>query len=302
MDTIKETACSQTEVNDAKKMYSSIENDQNAVVINPENDKRHCAYCLQVLSTVKLCGGCHKRAYCSRECQKEDWKNGQGHKNWCKLGCGEEDVDWKVDSIPGKGLGLIAKRMFPAKSRIMVDAVCPRTHPGVKDLQPINGTTREKFDLNCLGTDNDLVLCLRIARANHSCDPNACHHYDETFNVKILFAERDIQIGEEICISYVSPFSVVAHYDAKGARRELVGKWGIICNKDCICYDNAIAKKSDTLKVLDKEIANLVLASNPSAALKLVKEALDIHDEIHSSWIEKIRTLYFRHAKPRKGK
>ncbi len=34
---------------------------------------------------------------------------------------GEEDLDWKVESIPGKGLGVVALRDFPALSRIMVD-------------------------------------------------------------------------------------------------------------------------------------------------------------------------------------
>ena len=34
---------------------------------------------------------------------------------------GEEDLDWKIVSIPGKGLGVVALRDFPALSRVMVD-------------------------------------------------------------------------------------------------------------------------------------------------------------------------------------
>ncbi len=39
----------------------------------------------------------------------------------CKLECGEEDLDWKVQSIPGKGFGIVALKDFPIMSRIMVD-------------------------------------------------------------------------------------------------------------------------------------------------------------------------------------
>jgi len=43
---------------------------------------RHCAFCLQK-NAKQLCGGCHKRAYCSKECQTKDWKGtGQNHKFW----------------------------------------------------------------------------------------------------------------------------------------------------------------------------------------------------------------------------
>lgn len=97
--------------------------------------QRHCAVCLKLCSPVKLCGKCLKRAYCSRECQLVDWTpkgKGQGHKNWCRLECGEEDVDWEVTSIPGKGLGIVAKRMIPALYRIIVEGVFtdPQQHPG----------------------------------------------------------------------------------------------------------------------------------------------------------------------------
>jgi len=98
---------------------------------------RHCAYCLKECPLVKLCGGCKKRAYCSRECQLIDWPaggKGQGHKHWCRrYECGEEDVDWEIVAVPGKGLGIVAKRTIPAKYRIIVEGVYtnPLAHPGI---------------------------------------------------------------------------------------------------------------------------------------------------------------------------
>ena len=91
---------------------------------------RHCAYCLKGLpaDSVYLCSACHRRAYCSRPCQKKDWPvhRGPGHKYWSKLGCGEEDLDWSVQHISAaKGLGIMAKRELPRGFRIMVDAGNP---------------------------------------------------------------------------------------------------------------------------------------------------------------------------------
>lgn len=86
----------------------------------------------------KVCGGCKKHSYCSRECQLIDWPTkekggkGQGHKNWCHYDCGEEDLDWEIVDVPGIGLGIVAKRMIPAKFRIIVEGVFTdlKAHPG----------------------------------------------------------------------------------------------------------------------------------------------------------------------------
>jgi len=89
---------------------------------------RHCAYCLNVCGLpIKLCGGCKKRAYCSRECQAKDWSrqgDGQRHVNWCRRQeCGEEDVDWEVVPIPNKVLEVRAKELIPAGMKIIIEPV-----------------------------------------------------------------------------------------------------------------------------------------------------------------------------------
>ncbi len=130
--------------------------------------KRHCAFCLNPIEDqiIKLCGKCRRRAYCSRECQVTDWSadgKGQGHKNWCHLVCGEEDIDWEVSNVPGKGLGVVAKRTIPAKYRIIVD--CCRfgnDHRAIKDLMPKNGSYQEKYDLNCIGRGDGSGVVLYV--------------------------------------------------------------------------------------------------------------------------------------------
>ena len=75
-------------------------------------------------------------------CQKKDWSpsgQGQGHKNWCKVSCCEEDVDWKVQEVPGKGLGLIALKDIPAMARVLVERV--HAWEEVKDDPRFAGTS-----------------------------------------------------------------------------------------------------------------------------------------------------------------
>ncbi len=39
----------------------------------------------------------------------------------CKQDCCEEDVDWKVEAVPGKGLGIVALKDIQPLAKIMVD-------------------------------------------------------------------------------------------------------------------------------------------------------------------------------------
>jgi len=159
-----------------------------------EEMKRHCAFCLKEISgeAIKKCAKCHKRAYCSKECQTADWtpnkKNGQGHKNWCGTDYGEEDVDWAVVPVPGKGLGIVALRDIPKAYPIVVETGVDKTHPRVAELTPLNGSLEMKFHSNkysCVGRDGvaEEVLCLRMSRVNHSCVPNADNFYDKSVKV-----------------------------------------------------------------------------------------------------------------------
>lgn len=56
--------------------------------------------------------------FCSRECQKADWK--AGHKIWCGV-AGEINVDYDIWEAEGKGLGVFALRDFKRGDKIMVE-------------------------------------------------------------------------------------------------------------------------------------------------------------------------------------
>ena len=45
---------------------------------------------------------------------------------------------------------------------------------------------------------SEVVICLRLSRVNHECDPNASQTFLDDFKVKVLNSEKDIKIGEEV--------------------------------------------------------------------------------------------------------
>ena len=174
-------------------------------------------------------------------CQTKDRSPlGQDHTNWCKLNCGEEDIDWMVTTASAsKGLGVFAVDEILRGSRIMVDPMLARSdaeqHPGFEQLEPSTGSNYQKFDLNCIGSKKSPSLCPRIARVNHSCSPNAAYILDKKLNVGILFAERDIKPGEEITVSYISFKNLSQKLPAEKIRQKLKKKWAIDCPTDCDC-------------------------------------------------------------------
>lgn len=84
----------------------------------------------------------------------------QGHKSWCGLPYGEEDLDWSLTEFHGKGLGVMAKRLIPLGYRIMVD----------------------KAQHEFAGKDD----CICTTLFNHSCDPNAFRFVDSTYKVIVI--------------------------------------------------------------------------------------------------------------------
>jgi hypothetical protein len=66
-------------------------------------------------------------------------------------------------------------------------------------------------------------LFLNASRLNHSCVPNADHSYDDKSGYKSVFANRDVDVGEEITISYTD------HTKPRVMRQVDTRAWGFIC-------------------------------------------------------------------------
>ncbi len=263
------------------------------------NRERHCAHCTKSVAApnAKVCSKCKRRCYCSQECQRKDWKRGQKHKHWCGINYGEEDVDWVLQRVEGKGIGVVALRPFKAKDRIMVEVPCDLDHPGIDDLMPHDrGSVDDKVALNSLGcgpTHSRTVLCLRMARCNHACNFNASHFYDEATGAKILFAEHDIEIGEEICIAYVTVWCPDRPLSPVQTRAVLKAKWHITCPDDCCCRDAAWCRGRKELMAMDGDIKRFGSMGDCRRAFSIAKQLLKAHETTPgSSWLDRQRAMY----------
>lgn len=237
----------------SRTMKSNIQNRE------PVEHHGVCGFCLCTVprDDHKLCGNCDRRSYCSSTCMQLDEMadgTGQGHSMWCSLSVCEEGLDWVVKAVPNKGKGVVAKRLIKSQTRIMVDRPRQITFPAVQDLEPLSGTLVEKERLNSfvVGADEDTnsVLCLRVARINHSCNPNSSQIFDADMGVMIVIANRDIQEGEEICISYLNSLGRNSPHSPKTGRILLRDKWDIECPTDCSCYDSKFQEELEACRTI----------------------------------------------------
>ena len=65
-------------------------------------------------------------------------------------------------------------------------------------------------------------LFLTMSRRSHSCVPNADHFYDDKSGCKSVVANRDIDAGAEITISYID------HCKPRVQRQVALRTWGFV--------------------------------------------------------------------------
>ena len=143
---------------------------------------------------------------------------------------------------------------------------------GVANLEPLCEPVMAKWQLNSMGSSDDCekqsVLCVRMARANHSCKPNAEHNHVPQFRVKTLVAISEICVGEEITISYAAHDDMAGDATGEFCRMMLKIQWDITCPPACVCSD---VKRAAMIKE-GRELAFLA-----------AKNLLRIHNELSPS-------------------
>ncbi|PVH84318.1 SET domain-containing protein [Cadophora sp. DSE1049] len=201
----------------------------NLQLIEKDSLQNVCSFCISERPSLKRCSGCKIPYYCSAKCQNAHWKD--IHSRECKVlkklpdvpptavrGLivmllrkeeemqGEEESDWKgLESHIGE-LKSDTKRweeiMLQARAGVeFTKAGAERMEEAMRWLCVLS-TNAFRITL----PDNTPVgLCLSptLARANHSCTPNAFIVFDSR-NVS-LRALRPIKKDEEIFISYIDP-------------------------------------------------------------------------------------------------
>lgn len=258
-----------------------------------------CATCYTKLETPLACGKCRKRAYCSRQCQKRDWKK-NFHKIWCGQ-AGELNHDYEILPAGKKGMGVFAKRKFSHGDTIMVEhSVCTSINPiavhpdavwAVESLMPVGAKVSlvEKFNLNAMGSpvDGSLGLFLNLARVNHACLGNSDHSYVPEHRLQLSVAIRDIEPGEEITHSYVN----VTDSNFSERRTMLNDRWNIDC--DCnACSDAETNSELCSISKLDEELFSLAGKDKIDEALSTGKRLLELYDKHHVSPTVYARTYF----------
>jgi len=268
-----------------------------------------CAFCYTALTAAaaKRCGKCHKRVFCSRECQLQDWKC--GHKHWCGV-AGEIDHDFEIREASGKGLGIFAKRAFERCEVVMMERPALRlpdlgrlsgAQPpaSVVDaamaLMPHGKDMKAKFNLNAMGCGEhaESGLFVRMSYLNHACLPNALHHFVEAHGVKIISTSKKIEAGEEITISYISFEADALLSRLFGADRSklMLTKWGFACSCPA-CVDSFWAEKLKRMRELDEAILQCGQNLQFDRGIRCAKALLKLYDEAGEHPATYARTYY----------
>ena len=105
--------------------------------------------------TAQKCGNCKKVWYCSRNCQKEDWK---GHKNYCG--------PFEVRECPGKGLGLFTTRDLAIGDLVVREDPILYIEGGTDQILQNPGVFKAAFE-KLDKSDKERILALSGAHSNN---------------------------------------------------------------------------------------------------------------------------------------
>ena len=192
-------------------------------------------------------------------------------------------VPFLIQTVEGKGLGIVANCDFQPGQLILSEAVlilsrqetsdcltANQTRQIFKQLARLTMSQREKmmelhcmgetkilnvFRMNCIHVDEtSFGLYLTISRVNHSCCPNSV---DCRGSVKELRAMKHIRKGEEITMSYI-----VNNWDTQMSRRRELRYWQFVCECDACSLSGGDLKTNENIRKeiikTDEEVSKFV--------------------------------------------
>jgi len=109
--------------------------------------------------------------------------------------------------------------------------------------------------------------------------------------VVILLALQGIKKGEEIFISYFGYEDLRRTMTSEMARHLLRTRWGIICDQDCLCFNQAHLQKIKQGRELDKALIMLGSPQNLAEAISAAEKCVELQKGLNFSWIIVKRTL-----------
>jgi hypothetical protein len=152
---------------------------------------------------------------------------------------------------------------------------------------PYDGSPLDKFELNYLGrADDNPVIGIRIARANHTCRPNAYHFFETATRAMLLLTSAPIAKGDEINISYTNCMT------ASSATSLLQAKWGVFCPDGCACKSSSWVDQMAWVAELDQQATDQLTHREGEEALRGFKDLLLLKESLQSSASTTTLTLY----------
>ncbi|KAK0102273.1 hypothetical protein ONS95_005895 [Cadophora gregata] len=92
-----------------------------------------------------------------------------------------------------------------------------------------------------------------IARINHSCRPNSVNYWSERLGKRVIYAGRDIEVGEEITVAYIPLLKTLKERQAR------LAQYGFVCGCEA-CKDESAGsgkrrgKIADLMEVLEGKV------------------------------------------------
>ena len=185
-----------------------------------------------------------------------------------------------IETVTGKGLGVIARKLFEPGEVILSDPVTiycqrgdnsnissPSSCQARQIYQQFNRlSTQDRFKISklfCLGdrtilnifstnsftiTSRYCGLFIKISRINHSCEPNACYNNNGCLEKEVT-ALRKILEGEEITISYITN-----NWEVRSIRQEELNCWRFLCSCQVCSFLGEDLGKNDQTRINLKEV------------------------------------------------
>eukprot|EP00929_Paragymnodinium_shiwhaense_P029021 TRINITY_DN16726_c0_g1_i2.p1 TRINITY_DN16726_c0_g1~~TRINITY_DN16726_c0_g1_i2.p1 ORF type:complete len:335 (+),score=47.81 TRINITY_DN16726_c0_g1_i2:134-1138(+) len=212
-------------------------------------------------------------------------------------------ASYRIEEVAGKGLGVIATRDIRNGERVLAEtpmltfkdeenwqadvqrqfsSLSPSEQDAIMSLEDVHRIRGQKsvpgiVSTNSIGVTSTYcgVVCPRLSRFNHSCNPNCEQVWDWNVGEEQLFTCKDIAAGEELTITYLDPLAVRAE-----RVEDLLSTYKFQC--DCPSCQAVDSNKSDKRLLRLKELLS-VIAQGPNkdadAALEIAREMLRLFDE-----------------------
>jgi len=128
-------------------------------------------------------------------------------------------------------------------------------------------------------SDESAGIFLRVSRFNHSCNPNVYAFWREEDGMEVLRANRDLEEGEELCISYLSHLELCRPGPARRGRLRRAFGFRCLCSV-CSRVSEARARSDqnrERLKQLNRDMQRA--RDLQGMGMAAVDELLELLDE-----------------------